>query len=135
MSTVTLDGTAYYPTKEPELKYASNGTAYINFSVGFYQGKDKDKGYVEVTCWDQLAENVAASVKHGDRVVVSGRLSHRKWLTDNGANMSRLSMTAYDVGLSLRFDTASSNRPDDSGTSGYGGGGQQASKDALEAPW
>lgn len=118
MSTVTLDGTAYYRDKEPDLAYTANGTAYIGFSVAFYQGKDKDKGYVEVTCWDQLAENVAASVQHGDRVIVSGRLAHRKWVASSGVNMSRLSMTAFDVGLSLKFDTASSHRPASSGPTG-----------------
>lgn len=137
MNTVTIDGTAYFgKDKTPKINTTAGGLSVLNFTVGFWQGKDQDKGYVEVTCWEQLAENVNESIRHGDRVVVTGRLQHRKWVTAEGANLSKLSVTADEVGLSLRFDAAESKRPNDAGTSGYGGGaGRQASVGDLESPF
>ena len=54
-----------------------------------------------ITCWRQLAENVAASVKTGDRVVVTGTLTARSWKTEAGEVRSGLEVTAASVGFDL----------------------------------
>lgn len=54
-----------------------------------------------VSCWRLLAENVAASVKTGDRVVVTGRLLARKWKNDQGEERSSLEIDAQTVGFDL----------------------------------
>lgn len=48
---------------------------------------DRDRGewissdpvYLDVNCWRQLGDNVAASLKKGDSVLVSGRLTMREY--------------------------------------------------------
>jgi single-strand DNA-binding protein len=54
-----------------------------------------------VTCWRGLAENVAASLQKGDRVVVTGRLGASSWTTDQGEKRSGLEIDAATVGLDL----------------------------------
>ena len=54
-----------------------------------------------VSCWRLLAENVAASVKVGDRVVVTGTLSARSWKNELGEERSGLEIAAQTVGLDL----------------------------------
>ncbi len=107
MSTIKVEGPAYFGTeKEPNLRFTAAGVAMLSFSVGFYQGKDKEKGFVHVTCWRELAEHVASSVTHGDTVLVSGRLDHSKWRSREGVDRDRLGISATDIGLSLRWDEA-----------------------------
>jgi len=53
---------------------------------------DRDRGewisadpvYLDVNCWRQLGDNVAASLKKGDSVLVSGRLTMREYDDTNG---------------------------------------------------
>jgi single-strand DNA-binding protein len=40
------------------------------------------------------------------RVVVTGRLEHRTWETEEGEHRSKVEITADEVGPSLRFATA-----------------------------
>jgi len=54
-----------------------------------------------VSCWRLLAENVAASVKVGDRVVVTGTLSARTYKNELGEERSSLEVAARTVGFDL----------------------------------
>ena len=106
-NTVTVVGNV---TRDPELRYTSgNGVAVTNFSVAWNR-KDKDDNdianFFDVTCWRQLAENVAESVNKGDRVVVFGRLDHQTW-EKNGESRSKVEIVADEVAISLRWVTVS----------------------------
>ena len=43
-----------------------------------------DPVYLDVNCWRQLGDNVAASLRKGDSVLVSGRLTMREYDDANG---------------------------------------------------
>jgi single-strand DNA-binding protein len=60
-----------------------------------------------VVCWRELAENVAASLVRGSRVIVVGRLEQRSWETPDGEKRSKVEVVADEVGPSLRWATAS----------------------------
>ena len=62
--------------------------------------------FFDVICWRDLAENVALTLTKGMRVVVTGRLEHRTWETEEGEHRSKVEITADEVGPSLRFATA-----------------------------
>ena len=66
--------------------------------------------FFDVVCWRDLAENVALSLTKGMRVVVTGRLEHRTWETEEGEHRSKVEITADEVGASLRFATVTSTR-------------------------
>ena len=72
---VVLVGNA---TRDPELRFTQSGAAVCDFGLAWnqrsQQGEDKAH-YFEITCWRDLAENVAESVTRGMRVVVYGRLA------------------------------------------------------------
>jgi single-strand DNA-binding protein len=44
------------------------------------------------------------------RVIVTGRLEHRSWETDEGEHRSKVEITADEIGPSLRFATADIHR-------------------------
>ncbi len=128
---VTITGNA---GREPELRFTPNGQAVANFGVAVsrrWQNRQTNEweeatSWIDVTCWAQLAENVAESVGRGTRVTVSGRLDQRSWETDNGDKRSKVEIVADDVAISLKWATATPQRNErsDSGSGGSSAGGQ-----------
>lgn len=103
-------------TRDPELKYTAGGTAITSLSVAVNRRWKKgdewqdETSFFNVTCWTELAENVAASVQKGDRVVVSGRLQQRSWTTESDEKRSVVEVVADDVALSCRYATVTATR-------------------------
>ena len=77
-----------------------------------------------------IAENVAASLTKGSRVVVSGRLEQRSWETEAGEKRSIVEVVADDVAPSLRFATAEVHKVERNG----GGSGDGGAKRTAPTP-
>ena len=99
-------------TRDPELRYTPSGAAVAEFGLAWNRRFQRDgeweeePHYFDVTVWQDLAENVAASVQRGTRVTVTGRLAQESWETENGDKRSKVKIVADDVAPSLRWATA-----------------------------
>ena len=85
--------------------------------------------FFNVTCWRSLAENVAESIGKGARVIVTGRLDHRSYETQEGDKRSVVEIQAEEIGPSLQWATADverNARTDGGGSAAPTGGGGQA---------
>ncbi|WP_353650989.1 single-stranded DNA-binding protein [Nakamurella sp. A5-74] len=60
----------------------------------------------EVTCWGELARNVAGSVHLGDPVIVHGRLEENRWVDREGAKRKSVQLIAELVAHDLNRGTA-----------------------------
>jgi len=74
-----------------------NGYSRASFRVASTQRrKDRDSGqwvdghkfFVNVTCWRELAENAALSLKKGDPIVVTGRIYSRQYLKEESSHVA-----------------------------------------------
>ena len=99
-------------TREPELRFTTGGTATCSFGVAvnrrFMQNNewvDAPTQFFNVTCWAQYAENVAASLVKGSRVIVKGRLEFRKYENREGIEVNTHDLHAEEVGVILKFAT------------------------------
>src|SRR5690242_16995331 len=118
-------------TREPEMSYTPSGVSKVTFGVAVNrswrnqqtQEWEVQTSFFNVVAWRQLAENVAASLTKGSRVVVSGRLEQRSWETEAGEKRSIVEVVADDVAPSLRFATAEIHKVERSGPGDGGGGG------------
>jgi single-strand DNA-binding protein len=108
MNTITVSGNV---GREPELKYSASGTAVVKFSVADTTGKDDNKKTVwhDVVVFKEQAENVAASVKKGSRVIVTGRLDKSDYTGKDGVKKQRVEIIADDVSISLRWASVESD--------------------------
>ena len=124
-NTVTVVGNV---TRDPELRFAQSGMAIAQFGVAWNrrrQDQEDEVSFFDVTCFRQLAENVAESVKKGARVVIYGTLQQRSWETDSGDRRSKVEILADDVAPSLKWATAAITRNERPGGGGdYRGGGR-----------
>ncbi|MGA1438003.1 MAG: single-stranded DNA-binding protein, partial [Ilumatobacteraceae bacterium] len=85
-------------TGEPELRFTQGGAAMLTGSIADnrrYQVNgewQEETSYINFVAWRELAENAAASLSKGMRVIVTGRLQQRDW-TDKDGNTRK----SYDL--------------------------------------
>lgn len=98
--------------RDPEMRFTPGGAANAKFGVAVnrkWTQKDGEKkeetSYFNVVAWGSLAENVAASLTKGQRVIVNGRLSQRTWEKDDGEKVNMVEINADNVGPDLRWAT------------------------------
>ena len=113
-----------YVTRDPELRFTQGGAAVCSFGLAWnqrsQQGEDKAH-FFDISCWRDLAENVAESLTRGMRVVVYGRLDYRTWDGQNGVKRAAVQIVADEVSPSIRWATAQVSKNE------RGGGGPSQS--------
>ena len=97
-------------TKDPDLKYTNEGVAISEMGIAVNRKWRDASGlessavdYFNVTAWNSLAENCAANLKKGDRVIIGGHLNLRSWENREGKRYNIINITADIVALSLEF--------------------------------
>jgi single-strand DNA-binding protein len=94
----------------PRMRVVAGGAVVTDFRIastprkrdkGTEQWSDGETIWFGITCWRGLAENVAASLQKGDRVVVTGRLAAHTWTTEQGEKRSGLEIDAATIGFDL----------------------------------
>jgi len=124
-TTVTIVGNL---TSDPELRFTASSVAVASFTVastpryfdkGTNEWKDGDALFLRCNAWRQLAENVTESFKRGDRVIAIGTLRQRSFETSEGEKRTVMELTVDEMGPSIKFHPARSQRAERSG-------GQQA---------
>ena len=142
-STVTIVGNI---TRDPELRFTAGGKGIASFGVAVNRrwqqnGEWQEKvSFFNVTAWDTLGENIAASLTKGTRVIVTGRLEQREYETKEGEKRNVVEIVADEIGPSLRWARAEVERiaRDGGGSSGggsnAGGGNSGGSSSGGRAP-
>lgn len=100
-------------TADPELRFSEKGNPYTRLRIavdvpkvpGDWAG-ERETTFYGVTCFGSLAENVAESLRKGDRIVVTGRPESRTWTGDDGKEHTEKVILADALGPELRFATA-----------------------------
>jgi single-strand DNA-binding protein len=107
---ITVEGTA---VADSELRFSQSGTAVGRLRLVAQdrrmnketnEWEDGDQLWIDVTCFKQLAENVAESVLKGDRVIVTGKIRTEEWNDrETGDKRSKVALIADAVAVSLQF--------------------------------
>jgi len=124
-NTVTVVGNL---TRDPELRFTAGGKGIASFGLAVnrrYQqnGEWQEKvSFFNVTAWDTLGENAAASLNKGMRIIVTGRLEQREYETQQGEKRNVVEIVADEIGPSLRWARAEVERIARDASGGQGGG-------------
>lgn len=127
-------------TRDPELRFTASGMQVTTMGLAVnYRRQNKQSGewteetsFVDVTCFGQMAENVAETCTKGSRVLVTGRLSVRTYEKRDGGTGVAVEVVADEIGPSLRWATAqiSRNERREGGFDGGSGGGAPRAQSA-----
>jgi single-strand DNA-binding protein len=100
-------------TNDPELRFTNNGTPVTNFGLAVNtRVKDGDTWragdthFFRVNVWRDQAENVAESLRKGNRAVVIGQLKTRSWEPQEGDKRTVTEIDAAEVAPSLKWAIA-----------------------------
>ena len=128
-NTITIVGNL---ADDPELRYTPNGAAVANMRVAVNRRRfnretnawdEELDGFFNVNIWRDHAENVAESLKRGQRVIVIGRLRSRSYEDKDGQTKWITEIEADEVCPSLRWATAAVKKVSRSGAGGGQSGG------------
>lgn len=102
--------------RDPELKETRNGKAMCNLSVASTnprrQDKDPETTWVDVVCFDEVAEGAASSLRKGQKVIVTGSLVLEQFKRRDGSDGQSLRLIASDVAQNIRARKDSNNHAD-----------------------
>lgn len=121
--------------RDPEIRYTTGGKAVASFSIGNTprrqnrqtgEWEDGKTVWHRVEVWDTLAENVAASIKKGNHVMVIGNLVQEEYTDKQGQQKESWKVRADNVALSLRNQRVQNVERASSGVSASRGGGSSA---------
>lgn len=90
-------------TRDPELRYAPNGTPVANFGMAinrrYRQGEEwrEEVCYVDVVTFGRQAETVGEYLSKGHLAMIEGRLQWRSWETEDGQKRSKHEVVANNV--------------------------------------
>lgn len=105
-------------TGDPEIKMLPSGLAVTTVNIAAndrrynkqtQQYEDGDTTFLRASIWKQYAENVAESLRKGDKVIATGRLKMRQWEKD-GVKRTSFELEVDEIGPTLRFATAKTSR-------------------------
>jgi single-strand DNA-binding protein len=106
-------------TADPELRYTQNGLPVANFTVASTprnmnrqtnEWEDGEALFLRCSIWREAAENAAATLTKGARVIVQGKLKQRSYETKEGENRTVIELDVEEVGPSLKYATAEVTR-------------------------
>jgi single-strand DNA-binding protein len=131
-------------TDDPELRFTQGGTPVATLRLASnrrWNDRDgqqqEETTYLNVTCWRDMAENVAESFKKGDRAIAIGRLKVRSYENREGQTVWTTEIEADEIAPSLRWAKANVTRTaGGQGGGGFSGGsaGQGGGSSAPSAP-
>lgn len=109
-SPITLIGNV---TNVPNLRFGQSGRAFVTFSVAVGDRKknkdgvweDAGSSFFNVTAFGLDAENIAASIPKGTRVVVLGSMKERRYDLADGTKGKSNDVIASEVTPSLKWAT------------------------------
>lgn len=102
-------------TADADLRYTQNGLPVANFTIAstprtFDRQKnewiDGEALFLRASVWRDFAENVAASLTKGSRVIATGRLKQRSYEDKEGNKRTSIELEVDEIGPSLRYATA-----------------------------
>lgn len=114
--TTTLIGNL---TADPELRFTPSGSAVANFTIAVTprtfdrqsnEWKDGETLFARCSIWREAAENVAATLTKGMRVIAEANIKSRTYDTKEGEKRTVTEFEVQEIGVSLRYATAKVQR-------------------------
>lgn len=85
-------------TRDPELRYTTNGTAVAQFTLAVNRKFNKDEtDFIDIVAWRGLAENCANYLNKGGLAAVEGRLQIRSYENKEGQKRKATEVVADDI--------------------------------------
>ena len=105
--------------RDPELRYARSGKPVVNITVASTprsynrttsQWEDGEAVFMKGSAWDEMAENIAASLTKGSRVMMVGTLKSSTYKDREGNDKTGLELQIDEIGHTMKFHTLTAEK-------------------------
>ena len=111
LNSITLIGRM---TRDPELRYTTNGTAVCRFSLAVNRRFNREEtDFIDCVCWKGLAENIANYTGKGSLVAVHGSIVTGSFETQDGQKRKTFKVNCDQVVFLDRKKEDGQSKPKD----------------------
>lgn len=101
-------------TRDPELKYANNGTAFCKFTVAVNRDFNREEtDFINCLAFKKTAETIAEYLSKGKRIALQGKIQTGSYENKNGEKVN-----TFEV-IVDKFEFVDSSRSDTSKNQSY----------------
>src|SRR6266851_6361310 len=95
--------------RDPEMNYTPTGKPNTKFSLAVDQGKEQKPMWLNIVCWNELAERMNTFLYKGAPVFVQGRLQLRSYEDKNKIERVSIEVIASTIQLLEKARPATSS--------------------------
>ena len=121
-------------TRDPELRFTSNGIPVCQFGIAVnrVRSTSEEVDFVDSTAWRELGETIANYKKKGDPILVEGKLQYRTWEAQDGSKRSKVDVVADNVQFLGRGSDVGEGGTPSTGGQRDRGGARASSRDDVD---
>lgn len=91
---------------------SSKGIISLTFKIALIE-KTKRTNFIDIVCFDKIADNITKYIKKGDLLEVEGKLNNSKYTTKDGKTIYKTEVIAKNITFSVKSKHNENNKQDE----------------------
>ena len=91
---------------------SSKGIISLTFKIALIE-KTKRTNFIDIVCFDKIANNISKYIKKGDLLEVEGKLNNSKYTTKDGKTIYKTEIVAKNITFSVKSKRNEDNKQDE----------------------
>ena len=91
---------------------SSKGIISLTFKIALIE-KTKRTNFIDIVCFDKIANNITKYIKKGDLLEIEGKLNNSKYTTKDGKTIYKTEVIAKNITFSVKSKHNEDNKQDE----------------------
>ena len=91
---------------------SSKGIISLTFKIALIE-KTKRTNFIDIVCFDKIANNITKYIKKGDLLEIEGKLNNSKYTTKDGKTIYKTEILAKNITFSVKSKHNEDNKQDE----------------------
>ena len=91
---------------------SSKGIISLTFKIALIE-KTKKTNFIDIVCFDKMANNITKYIKKGDLLEIEGKLNNSKYTTKDGKTIYKTEILAKNITFSVKSKNNENNKQDE----------------------
>lgn len=91
---------------------SSKGIISLTFKIALIE-KTKRTNFIDIVCFDKIANNITKYIKKGDLLEIEGKLNNSKYTTKDGKIIYKTEVIAKNITFSVKSKHNENNKQDE----------------------
>lgn len=88
------------------------GGISLTFNIALIE-KTKRTNFIDIVCFDKIANNITKYIKKGDLLEIEGKLNNSKYTTKDGKTIYKTEIVAKNITFSVKSKHNENNKQDE----------------------